>query len=177
MKHPLKRLTLNAVSLLAPSFAAVDLSASGSASDWGQEIETRRSEYLEWVVEHFGKIELDMKPLDGRAWSLNQARLFLNRDTDRASRYFAGIGLTADPDFMGIRLLKTLLDFGKSGRLSAEAKEHLRNIIRGWPMDRASSISRRATWPPTFTENHDLMHLTRRWLCCDSVESLGAARL
>ncbi|MHC4879262.1 MAG: hypothetical protein ACYTGL_22635 [Planctomycetota bacterium] len=101
-----------------------------------------------------------MKPLDGRAWSLNQARLFLDRDTDKASRYFETVKLTVDPDFMGIRLLKTLLDFGETDRLSQKAKENLRQIIRDWPMDRTGGISRAAFWPPRFTENHDLMYLT-----------------
>jgi hypothetical protein len=61
---------------------------------------------------------------------------------------------------MGIRLLKTLLDFGETDRLSNRAREHLTQIIRDWPMDRKGGISRAAFWPPRFTENHDLMHLT-----------------
>ena len=61
---------------------------------------------------------------------------------------------------MGIRLLKTLLDFGETDRLSSRAREHLTQIIRDWPMDRKGGISRAAFWPPRFTENHDLMHLT-----------------
>ena len=130
------------------------------STDWEQEISTRRTEYLNWIVEHFGKIEPSMKPLDGRAWSLNQSRLFLNRDTDKASRYFENVELTFDADFMGIRLLKTWLDFRESDRLSNQAKEHLRTIICDWPMDRKGGISRTARWPPGFTENHDLMHLT-----------------
>ena len=89
-----------------------------------------------------------MKPLEGRAWSLNQARLFLNKDSDKASRYFETIKLPADPDFMGIWLLKTFLDFAESERLSKKAKEHQRNIIRNWLMDRTGSICRVATWPP-----------------------------
>ena len=127
---------------------------------WEKEIAVRRAEYLDWVVEHFGNLEPDMKPLDGRAWSLNQARLFLDRDNDKASRYFETVQLTFDADFMGIRLLKTLLDFGETGRLSTGAKEHLTQIIRDWPMDRRNGISKAAYWPPRFTENHDLMHLT-----------------
>lgn len=155
MKHTL---TFSIVLLFAPLVA---LSADDAASDdWNQEISTRRAEYLNWIVEHFGKLEPDMKPLDGRAWSLNQTRLFLNRDTDKASRYFETVTLTFDADFMGIRLLKTWLDFGESGRLSQRAKDHLSEIIRDWPMDRKGGISRTARWPPGFTENHDLMHLT-----------------
>ena len=101
-----------------------------------------------------------MKPLDGRAWSLNQARLFLNKDIAKANQYFASVRLTYDADFMGIRLLKTLLDFGDSDRWSNDAKDHLTAIIENWPMDRRNFISQVATWPPRFTENHDLMHLT-----------------
>lgn len=127
---------------------------------WDKEIAARRAGYLGWVIEHFGILEPDMKPLDGRAWSLNQARLFLNRDSPKASRYFETIRLTNDPDFMGIRLLKTLLDFRETDRISTKATEHLTQIIRDWPMDRKGGISRAAYWPPRFTENHDLMHLT-----------------
>lgn len=116
--------------LLPPAVHAAESPA------WEQEISARRTEYLSWIVEHFGRLEPDMKPLDGRAWSLNQARLFLDRDTDKASRYFETIRLTVDPDVMGIRLLKTWLDFGETDRLSNRAKEHLRGIIRDWPMDR-----------------------------------------
>lgn len=141
---------------LLPPFAV----RAAESHSWEQDISTRRAEYLGWIIEHFGNLEPDMKPLDGRAWSLNQARLFLNRDTDKASRYFETVKLTIDPDFMGIRLLKTLLDFGKSNRLSAKARDNLRDIIRNWPMDRKGGISRAAFWPPRFTENHDLMHLT-----------------
>jgi len=120
----------------------------------------RREAYLEWIVDEFGKLEPTMNPLDGRAWSLNQARLFLGKDIGKAGQFFEAIELTVDPDFMGIRLLKTLLDFGDSDRLSSDAKDHLAAIIKSWPMDRKRSISRVATWPPAFTENHDLMHLT-----------------
>ena len=69
--------------------------AAEPSSDWEREIETRRGEYLGWIVEHFGKLEPDMKPLDGRAWSLNQARLFLDRDTDKANRYFEKLPVNA----------------------------------------------------------------------------------
>ena len=135
-------------------------SARGAETSWEGEIGGRRAEYLKWIIDEFGKLESGMKPLDGRAWSLNQARLFLNRDVDKASRYFQTVKLTFDADFMGIRLLKTLLDFGQTSRLSRSAKEHLAGIIRTWPMDRRNGISKAAYWPPRFTENHDLMHLT-----------------
>ena len=148
------------LALLLASLAARSADIPSAKSDWDKEISTRRTEYLNWIVEHFGKLESDMKPLDGRAWSLNQTRLFLNRDTEKASRYFETVKLTFDADFMGIRLLKTWLDFGKTNRLSQRAKDHLREIIRDWPMDRKGGISHTARWPPGFTENHDLMHLT-----------------
>ena len=139
---------------------AVRSPAMGAETSWAAEIAGRRAEYLQWIIDEFGKLESGMKPLDGRAWSLNQARLFLNRDVDKASRYFQTVELTFDADFMGIRLLKTLLDFGQTNRLSNSAKEHLAGIIRTWPMDRRNGISKAAYWPPRFTENHDLMHLT-----------------
>ena len=160
MKHSSYMLAITAL-LLAPVAALhADDAPAAASDDRDQDISTRRTEYLHWIVEHFGKLERDMKPLDGRAWSLNQARLFLNRDTDKASRYFETVRLTKDADFMGIRLLKTWLDFGETDLLSKRAREHLRGIIRDWPMDRKGGISRAAYWPPGFTENHDLMHLT-----------------
>ncbi len=129
-----------------------------------EELDSRRRDYLTWIFDNFSKLEPTMKRLDGRAWSLNQARLFLDKETHKANEYFTTIELTADPDFMGIRLLKTFLDFGGSKsapqRLSVEARDHLQEILRHWPMDRKHAISRRAYWPPAFTENHDLMHLT-----------------
>ena len=134
--------------------------AATTSDEWEQAISVRRGTYLDWIIDEFGKLEQAMTPLDGRAWSLNQARLFLNRDTDKASRYFETVMLTFDADFMGIRLLKTWLDFRETDRLSQQAKEHLGAIIRDWPMDRKGGISRSARWPPGFTENHDLMHLT-----------------
>jgi len=141
-------------------FTASEFLRADDGSTCQQQLDERRQEYLTWVLTEFGQLEPRMKPFDGRAWSLNQARLFLNQDTRKANHYFESVQLTADPDFMGIRLLKTWLDFGKSERLSTEAKNNLQQILRNWPMDRKGSISRKANWPPIFTENHDLMHLT-----------------
>ena len=104
---------------------SAQLRAAEPETAWAQEIKSRRGKYLDWIVERFTQLEPDMKPHDGRGWSLNQARLFLGRDTNKANRYFESVTLTADPDFMGVRLLKTLLDFGDSDRLSARAKENL----------------------------------------------------
>lgn len=153
--------------LSCPSGAKTDdlprsraVGAATKSDEWKREISARRGKYLTWIIDAFGKLEPQMTPLDGRAWSLNQARLFLNRDTDKASRYFETVKLTFDADFMGIRLLKTWLDFRETDRLSQQAQEHLRAIIRDWPMDRKGGISHTARWPPGFTENHDLMHLT-----------------
>ncbi len=115
----------------------------------------RRREYVEWIVRNFDK--LSMKPLDGRAWSLNHARLVLDRDLDKANRYFRSVMLTNDRDFMGIRLLKTLLDFRSSEKLQYAARERLESIIANWEMDHNSRLAR---WPANWTENHDLMHLT-----------------
>ena len=154
MQHHRKRQTLF-VFLVMTARALV-----AAEPAWEAEIANRRGEYLAWIVDEFGKLEPSMKPLDGRAWSLNQARLFLNRDTQLANRYFERVELTFDADFMGIRLVKTLLDFGQSDRLSDNARKHLTKIIREWPMDRRNGISKAAYWPPRFTENHDLMHLT-----------------
>ena len=62
--------------------------ADEPSSDWERQIETRRAEYLEWIVENFGKLEPTMDPRDGRRWALNHARLVLNRDIDKANRLF-----------------------------------------------------------------------------------------
>lgn len=149
---------VSVAALLVVVFNA-NFSSAGELTDHESQLAQRRDAYLEWVMVEFGKLEPTMKPFDGRAWSLNQARLYLNHDTAKATQYFEAVRLTADPDFMGIRLLKTWLDFGDSDRLSQHAKNNLQQILRNWPMDRVRSISRVATWPPTFTENHDLMHL------------------
>ena len=140
--------------------AASKSSVADDISAHQTQLAERRQEYLSWIVDNFRPLEPTMKPLDGRAWSLNQARLLLNQDIGKANQYFESIRLTNDPDFMGIRLLKTWLDFGDSNRISNKAKDHLTAIIKNWPMDRLQSISRVATWPPTHTENHDLMYLT-----------------
>lgn len=102
-------------------------------------LDERRQDYLQWVLEEFGAIEPIMKPLDGRAWSLNHARLATGTALDKANAYFSTIALTHDPDFMGIRLLRTLLQFGDTTRLSEESRGHLERIIRGWPMDKANT--------------------------------------
>jgi hypothetical protein len=65
------------------------LSATVSADDDAsseQQLAERRSEYVRWIADTFGKLESTMDPRDGRRWALNQARLVLNRDLDEAGR-------------------------------------------------------------------------------------------
>lgn len=132
-----------------------------AGTDWpsqaGPEPQARRQEYLEWIVTEFGHLEPDLRRLDGRLWSLNHARLVTGRALGRADRYFASAGLARDPDFAGIRLLKTLLDFEDSPCLSDRARDHLRGTIAGWTMTEYSRVAR---WPRIHTENHHLMCLT-----------------
>lgn len=109
-------------------------------------------------------------------WGINHSRLVLGKDVDKANRYFETVSLspcpakwmdgkvdTADWDFMGTRLLKTVLDFNDSCLLSQKAKKHLRAIFINWKQPRPTVnkdnnlISR---WPVIHTENHDIMCLT-----------------
>ena len=129
-----------------------------ATSDRKKPIESRRAQYLEWIVENFGKLEPTMDPRDGRRWALNHARLFLNRDLAKANGYFESFSPPPrDNDIYLIRFLRTLLDFRHSPRLSDEAEARIVGHIRNWPRN---DLSTRAHWPPKFTENHDLMHLT-----------------
>lgn len=120
-----------------------------------RELVERRRWYLERVVDTFRELRLSNR--DGRAWSLNHARLALARELEEANRYFESAELTRDRDFAGIRLLKTLLDFQESPRLSSKAKQHLRLFFVNWQMKENSRVAR---WPAIHTENHDLMELT-----------------
>ena len=140
----------------------VALSSEGRAvepaSEQAKPIETRRADYLEWIVENFCNLEPTMDPCDGRRWALNHARLILNRDIAKANGYFESF--TAPPkdnDIYLIRFLRTLLDFRDSPRLSDEAEARIAGHINDWPRN---ALSTRAHWPPKFTENHDLMYLT-----------------
>ncbi|GAG38534.1 unnamed protein product, partial [marine sediment metagenome] len=74
MKHPLILLAANV--LLATFGAAL----AAESSDSEKPIETRRAEYLKWIVEHFGRLEPLMDQSDGRRWALNHGRLVLNHD-------------------------------------------------------------------------------------------------
>ncbi len=138
------------------------MNTAGSAGSrtpdaYDAQLQTRRREYLEWIIDTFADLEPGMKPADGRLWSLNHARLCLDRGTDEAGRYLAQVALPRDRDFMGIRLAKTLFDFRESPRLTEAAREHLETVIRDWEMN---SFSRLAKWPRQHTENHDIMFLT-----------------
>ena len=156
MKNTLILLT----SLLLAPLAALhaDDAPTAASADWDQEISTRRTEYLNWIVEHFGNLEPTMDPRDGRRWAFNHARLVLNRDVAKANGYFESFTPPPrDNDIYLIRFLRTLLDFRDSPRLSDEAEARIVGYIENWPRNARST---RAHWPPTFTENHDLMYLT-----------------
>ena len=139
-----------------------------------EEIAIRRRQYLERVLEEFN--ESSMSEYDSRLWAINHSRLILGQDVDRANRYFETVALdprpvewkdgkidTADWDFMGVKLLKTLLDFDHSSLLSKQAKNHLKSIFTKWKQPRHTAnkdnylVSR---WPFIHTENHDIMCLT-----------------
>ena len=120
-------------------------------------IAERRCAYVTWIADHFGALERDMDPSDGRRWALNHARLVLNRDLEKTNRYFESFALTADSDICFIRFLKTFLDFQNSPRLSPGAKAHAAGILESWPRNEVTSVAR---WPAIHTENHDLMQLT-----------------
>jgi len=143
--------------LLLSTFSAVH---ADDASDQKRQIESRRVEYLEWIVENFGKLEPAMDARDGRRWALNHARLVLNRDTAKANSYFESfMPPPRDNDIYLIRFLRTLLDFRDSPRLSDAAEKHIIRFIETWPTSK-KHLADRAHWPPGFTENHDLMYLT-----------------
>ena len=138
----------------------VTLSAvhADESSHWETQIEARRSEYLHWIVENFGKLEPTMDVRDGRRWALNHARLVLRRDVDKANGYFESFAPPGgDSDTHVIRFLRTRLDFRDSSRLSDKAEARTVGILKQWPQN---DLTSRAHWPPRFTENHDLMNLT-----------------
>lgn len=119
----------------------------------------RRTAYVAWILKHFGALEPQMHPADGRRWALNHMRLARGQDLATANRYFASCTLTPDSDIHFIRFLKTLLDPQASPRLSSEARAHLTALLVDWPTSNLSCVAR---WPCHHTENHDLMHLTIR---------------
>ena len=150
MKPTLTLLT----ALLLLALSAVHASAQET------QIETRRAEYLYWIVENFGKLESTMDSRDGRRWALNHARLVLNRDTVKANSYFESfMPPPRDNDIYLIRFLRTLLDLRDSPRLSDAAEKHIVRFIETW-LTSKKHLANRAHWAPGFTENHDLMYLT-----------------
>jgi hypothetical protein len=147
--------------LLAPlAVLNADDAPTATSNDKEKQIESRRSEYLEWIVENFGKLEPTMDVRDGRRWALNHGRLVLNRDVAKANDYFESFTPPGgDNDIYLIRFLRTLLDFRDSPRLSDVAEKHIIRFIETWPTSK-KHLADRAHWPPGFTENHDLMYLT-----------------
>ncbi len=137
------------------------------------EIAGRRRWYLERVLAETDEDALD--PYKRPRWALNHARVVLGRDLDRANAYFETIRMdprpvlwkngrvdTADWDFLGTLLLKTLLDFRGTDRLGPEAAAHLESLIVGWEQPRPGTNrdnDRVARWPAIHTENHDAMCL------------------
>ena len=71
---------LAAIVLLVTFGAAL----AAESSDSEKPIETRRAEYLEWIVEHFGRLEPLMDPSDGRrlAWLYRHGEVIAREDTD-----------------------------------------------------------------------------------------------
>ena len=137
-----------------------DDAPTATSNDKEKQIESRRSKYLEWIVENFGKLEPTMDVRDGRRWALNHGRLVLNRDVAKANDYFESFTPPGrDNDIYLIRFLRTLLDFRDSPRLSDVAEKHIIRFIETWPTSK-KYLGDRAHWPPGFTENHDLMYLT-----------------
>ena len=147
--------------LLAPlAVLNADDAPTATSNDKEKQIESRRSKYLEWIVENFGKLEPTMDVRDGRRWALNHGRLVLNRDVAKANDYFESFTPPGrDNDIYLIRFLRTLLDFRDSPRLSDVAEKHIIWFIETWPTSK-KYLADRAHWPPGFTENHDLMYLT-----------------
>lgn len=119
----------------------------------------RRAEYLDWILDHFGALEPSMAPTDGRLWALSHARLLLGRDVDRANRYLQSFALTRDTDICFIRFLETLLHERAAANLSPAARARITDVLTAWPVNTLSTTAR---WPPSHTENHDLMHMTIR---------------
>ena len=117
----------------------------------------RRAAYVRWIADRFGALEPAMDARDGRRWALNHARLVLDRDLAEANAYFESFVLTKDSDICFIRALKTFLDFQKSPRLSANARKHIVDMLKAWPVNDRTSVAR---WPCVHTENHSLMQLT-----------------
>ncbi|MBT5813494.1 MAG: hypothetical protein HOI15_03950, partial [Opitutales bacterium] len=61
------------------------LFAENESRDLEKKIQVRRIEYINWIGDTFGEMELAMAPNDGRRWALNHARLLLKRDVEKAN--------------------------------------------------------------------------------------------
>lgn len=69
------------ITVLLMLFTASEFLSADEGSTNQQQLDERRHEYLTWVLTEFGQLEPKMRPFDGRAWSLNQARLYLSQNT------------------------------------------------------------------------------------------------
>jgi hypothetical protein len=155
---PNRRLELNAAVLALILIAGSESPAAEDGSAYQRQLAGRRSEYVTWIADSFGKLEPNMDPRDGRRWALNHSRLVLDRELAKANQYFESFAPPPrDSDIYFIRFLRTLLDFRDSPRFSDKAESHIVGFLEEWPHDVRTS---RAHWPPRNTENHDLMHLT-----------------
>jgi hypothetical protein len=134
------------------------LFAENESRDLEKKIQARRIEYINWIGDTFGEMELAMAPNDGRRWALNHARLLLKRDVEKANHYFETFEAPPrDADIYLIRFLRTLLDFRNQGLFSKEAEGRIVHFLTEWPVNDRST---KKSWPPNYTENHDLMQLT-----------------
>ncbi|MBT5167420.1 MAG: hypothetical protein HOL92_02975 [Opitutales bacterium] len=134
------------------------LFAENESRDLEKKIQARRIEYINWIGDTFGEMELAMAPNDGRRWALNHARLLLKRDVEKANHYFEKFEAPPrDADIYLIRFLRTLLDFRNQGLFSKEAEGRIVHFLTEWPVNDRST---KKSWPPNYTENHDLMQLT-----------------
>ena len=93
MKENEKHKFILIVTLMLAPIAALhaDDVTTAASDDWEQEISTRRTEYLNWIVENFGMLEPAMDVRDGRRWALNHAQLVLGRNVDKANGYFEAL--------------------------------------------------------------------------------------
>ena len=145
MKHSLKHANNSIIPLLTALLLGplTSLHANDkltASNDRDKELSTRRTEYLEWIVENFGKLEPAMDARDGRRWALNHARLVLNRDVPKANGYFESFtSPPRDNDIYLIRFLRTLLDCRDSPRLSDEAEARIVGYIKNWPRNARST--------------------------------------
>ena len=141
----------------------------------------RREGLLRWVIAELGPREDELgdrqSDLHGvRPWALNHARLELGEDLEKANAWFEtfaldqeprvwgdGVADTADWDFPATQVLRTLLNFADSPRLSDRARERLTRVFTEWDQPRKGQNrdnDRVHRYPAIHTENHDIMCLT-----------------